>query len=255
VDVNGESGMTFDEQNPFASGADGRPERSSNPRREGDAVPFDIVAILTRCWELFTANIVLVLAASFVPFVVAMAFTAVSVVLAILGEFFEDLELVFTLLEHVTDIVTFLVSLFFQLGAMRIFINLARGIPADVGMLLGESRNYLSGFGITLVLTGATLLGLLMCIVPGIVVGVGLQFSLYCLLDRDSSMVDAIQESWVLTDGYKLQILLINILVILGSLLVFCSTCGLGYLGLGPGIALFFAVMYDSLVALNEKTD
>jgi len=243
-----------DEHNPFEAPS-ANPDMPDDPV-EGRLQPveMEVGAILGRCWELFTANIGLVVGALLIPMVPALAFAGMSVAiqLAMEGASDESMVLVFSLADLAVNLSSALVSLFFQLGVIRIFLNIARGNHAELGMLIGEGRNYLSGIGTSFLTVIAILVGFVLLIIPAIIVGLGLQFALYAVVDRNMSPITAMQESWRLTNGHKGTIFLINLVVALIALGLTCVTLGIGYLLAVPVLALTQAVMYHSLEHLQK---
>ena len=103
------------------------------------------------------------------------------------------------------------------------------------------------GVGVAILMALITALGFFALIIPGIIAGIGLQFALYCLVDRDLGVVESLTESWALTDGNKVTIFLINLLIGITGLLFACVTLGFGYILIVPVLSLVQAVMYQSL--------
>ena len=216
-------------------------------------VEMEVGAILARCWSLFTDNVGLVLGALLLPMIPALAFAAISIALqlAMEGETDTGLVAAYSMGDMVVNILSTLVSIFFQLGVIRIFLQIARGGDAELGMLVGEGGNYLGGLGVSILTGLAVMAGILLLIIPGIIVALGLQFGLYVVVDRNMSPIPALQESWRLTNGYKGTIFLINLVIALIALGLMCVTLGIGYVLAMPVLALAQAVMYHSLQHLQ----
>jgi hypothetical protein len=239
------------EDNPF-SAAEGQ---STTTRNDGDnlePVPMDPVAILQRCWELMVQNPGTVAGAILLPLIPNIGFQVVQQGMQMAAENVDDdVRLGLAVGVLVVAIVGALVNLFFQLGTYRIFTRLARGLPADVSMLVGEGRHYLSSLGAGIVVGLAVTIGLLLLIVPGIILALGLQFTFYALIDQDLDPIAALQESWRLTDGYKGTVFVVNLVMGLLLLVFSCVTLGFGYLLAIPMMGLSQAVMYHSLLHLQ----
>ena len=94
-----------------------------------------------------------------------------------------------------------------------------------------------------------TMLASMLFCIPGIIVGIGLQFALYFVVDRELGPVEAMTESWRMTDGFKAQLFLIGLGVGVAGLVVTCMTFGIGYLLAVPVLSLVTAVTYHSLLA------
>lgn len=235
--------------NPFSPGAD-----PIGTTSDMDAVPMDVQPILERCWSLVVANPGVVLGAIFVPLVPAMVVGGIGGVLQVMADTShdEDTVLMVTFARLGLNVINTLIGVFFSLGTTRIFLNLTHGRPADVGMIIGEGANYLRGLGATLLLGLVIMVGFLCLIIPGVIAALGLQFTLYALLDKDLGPVEAMSESWRLTDGYKFTIWVINLVIGILALVFTCMTLGFGYLVALPVLSLTQAVMYHSLKHLQR---
>lgn len=55
------------------------------------------------------------------------------------------------------------------------------------------------------------LVGFLLLIVPGVIVSLGLMFSLYLVIDKDRGPIEAVKESWRITKGHKGRLLLFGL--------------------------------------------
>ncbi len=73
--------------------------------------------------------------------------------------------------------------------------------------------------------TIAVVVGLILFIVPGIILGLGLIFASYYVVDYKESPIDALKKSWALTNGHKLTIfaliLILIVINVLGALALF----------------------------------
>jgi uncharacterized membrane protein len=243
--------MSFDENNPFAPSESGFNGQAAGRVDNRLPVSMDPGEIFERCVDILKENPGVVIGAILLPLVPAFALAAADATLTILAGSDENFKLVAQVGSLVTNILSWAMTLLFTLGQTRIFMNLARGQHTEIGMLVGEARNMLSGFAVQLLMIFGILIGFLLLIVPGFIISMGLQFSLYTLLDRDSGPIDALQQSWELTDGYKMTIFFVNLLLGLGLFLLTCVTLGLGYLVAVPVLALAQGVMYHALTHLK----
>lgn len=235
------------DDNPFAPGSDH--SSSAALGYDVDPVPLDVGPIVQRALTLFTNNPGVVLGALLIPLVPNLAFGSLNfgLLLAIEDANDENVILLLNLGRMGISMASSLIGIFFQLGAIQIFLNLARGESADLGMLVGGGGMFARGVGVAILMGLITALGLLALIIPGIIAGIGLQFALYCLVDRDLGVVESLTESWAITDGNKVTIFLINLLIGITGLLFACVTLGFGYILIVPVLSLVQAVMYQSL--------
>ena len=62
------------------------------------------------------------------------------------------------------------------------------------------------------IITVLTVVGLILLIVPGIVVALGFSMTYYIIAeDPEISFQTALEQSWKLTDGYKMELLELNL--------------------------------------------
>lgn len=234
------------DDNPFAPGG-----ATTAPGSIGggslDPVPMEVQPILTRCWELFTANPLLVFGAVLLPAIPAVIIGVADGGLQIAAESDYEMASTYAIIRLGLTIASTLIGVFFQLGMVRIFLNLARGDEADIGMLVGGGRHYLAGFLASIIVGVAVMLGFILLIIPGIILSLGLQFTFYALVDRDLGAMDAVTESWRITDGHKVSIFVINFVIGILAIVFSCITLGIGYFAVVPVLSLTQAVMYHSL--------
>jgi uncharacterized membrane protein len=242
----------MDGENPFeASGAalaDGRNEGGELP-----PVPLEVRPILERSWELLQRHPGTIIGAILIQIAVSFvtSFAQEGAVLVVEGSTSEGMVLFATLFGLGLALVGFAVNTLLQLGTVRIFTRLARGLPATLTLLFGELPRLMSGIVASLFYVIAVMAGLVLLVVPGIVLALGLQLFVYALVDQDLDPMEALRESWRLTYGYKLTLLGVNLVMLLVSVAVIVLTCGLGFLAVVPILSLAQSVIYHSLVHLR----
>lgn len=141
----------------------------------------------------------------------------------------------------------FLVQTYLGLGMIRILLNIVRGEEASFGDFKSSGGVFLSALGATILATLGASVGVGLCIVPGVIVGLGLWFNQYVVVDQQLGAIDALKESWRLTEGNKVQLFLFALtssLLMLAGLLA----CGVGIFVAAPVIGLATATVYHSLI-------
>lgn len=97
-----------------------------------------------------------------------------------------------------------------------------------------------------LAITLLVCLGLLLCIVPGIIVMVGLWPAYLLVMEDDLDPIEALKAAWALTDGHKMNLFVLGlanfVLVIVGLL-----CCCVGVFVAGPVAQLAWMGAYDEL--------
>lgn len=127
------------------------------------------------------------------------------------------------------------------MGSLQIlWLRLVRGQDANFGHL-AEVKRFILPLIITNLLVGlATFAGTLALIIPGYIVAFGLVWASAVVLDHNVKGVEALKASWALTDGHKLNIFLLCL--ILGVLNF------IGMLACGVGMFVTFPVTMGALL-------
>ena len=144
----------------------------------------------------------------------------------------------------IANLIGYVVQMFILGGMAATALKAVRGQPVSYGDVFSGGR-YFGAMLVASILVGlATTVGLLLCIVPGVILALGLGLYSYAVVDEGASGVDAVKRSWELTQGHKLNLFLfglIGVLVGIAGLLA----CGVGILVVGPmaiiGQAYIFA--------------
>lgn len=239
--------------NPFRAPDGADLPQGANVGDRLDPVPLDVGAVLTRCWELFQRTPGVVLGSVLLPAVPQFVGTIGMTILDQLVQQARDEQQILVLfsVRMGIQLVTSLVGLWLTLGQCRIYTRLARGLDAEVLMLFGEARTMPTAFLASILLMAGVSAGLCLFVVPGIALAIGWGFAFFAMVDQDLGPVDALSESWRLSDGRKLQVFVVGLLLGLLGLVGSCATLGLGALVLLPVLTLAQGVMYHSL--LHEK--
>lgn len=93
--------------------------------------------------------------------------------------------------------------------------------------------------------------GLILCIVPGIIWGIKLQFFAYLIIDKKMGPIEALTKSWNITKGSKWNLFLLGIMSLLinfAGLIAFC----VGMFIAMPVTMLMYAYAYRKLLAHAE---
>ena len=133
-----------------------------------------------------------------------------------------------------------------QFGIAYAYLRASRGEKLEIKDMFAFFRNYwnvvLAAFLCNLIIV----VGILFLIVPGIILACKLAFVPYLVMDKKIEAIDAIKESWSLTDGYAWKIFLMVLLVfpiIIGGLLCLLFGVIISFIW----INLAFASMYHAV--------
>jgi hypothetical protein len=247
----------MDPSNPFSPSASEFEDPLNPSGDHRSPADFSTGGIVRRSWELFMEQPILVIGAVFIPALVSVPFEGIEVA----AEFYlqeprdDQTRLLVAGSTLIAQILGALIGLFLQLGAIRIFVHIAFGREAKLAMLAGELRNYPGGMLASIGVALVCVAGFCLLIIPGIIAALMLLFTLYAIVDQGMGPIEAMKESMALTDGHKVDLFIINLVIALGAILIGLGTCGVGFLVLWPGLALVQAVMYHSLMHLRRDRE
>jgi len=92
------------------------------------------------------------------------------------------------------------------------FLNLVRGGETRFELLFEGFKPLVTVLLCYGIITMLTLIGLVLLIVPGIIVALGLSMTYYIIADDpEISFQSALEQSWKLTDGNKMELLELNL--------------------------------------------
>lgn len=99
-----------------------------------------------------------------------------------------------------------------QLGMSIYFLNILYNRPSSLENLMEGFRPLLKVLIIYFVIFMATIIGFIFLILPGIVISLGLSMSYYIFIENPELTTEEIlKESWILTDGYKIELFMLHL--------------------------------------------
>ena len=144
------------------------------------------------------------------------------------------------------NVLSFAVSTFLSLGLIRMSLKAVRGEQPEVADLFsgfsclvpGLLANFLTGLAIAV--------GLSLCLVPGVILSICLMFTLVLVVDRGLGPIEAMRESFRLTEGERTDLflwLLVSFVLGLAGLVACC----VGVVAAVPVISVGTALIYLNL--------
>jgi uncharacterized membrane protein len=131
-----------------------------------------------------------------------------------------------------------------MLGYLTIVMKLIRKQPAEFGMVFSGFQRFLPAFLANLLITIFSGIGLILCIVPGLFVGVIYMFTFYFMVDREGDFWPIMEASREKVMG-NLGQWVILFLALLALNIVGAIPCGLGLLVTAPMSAVALGLAYD----------
>ncbi|ORA08477.1 hypothetical protein BST14_24120 [Mycobacterium arosiense ATCC BAA-1401 = DSM 45069] len=142
-------------------------------------------------------------------------------------------------------LVAYLVSAFAHSAFLSGCLDLADGRHVTIGSFF-KPRNFAMAYVAALIVGILTSIGLSLCLIPGLIVSLFVQFTILFVVDRSESALKGFNSSFSLVGSNFANALLVW-LVILAAALVSLVTCGLGALVAVPLGALVLTYAYRKL--------
>ena len=144
------------------------------------------------------------------------------------------------------SIVTAVVSLILSMGLMRAALRVTDGGTPELSQL--TETDQLGPYIVQAILVGIAIgIGLVLCIIPGLIAAVLFAFAGYVVIDtRDGDAVGAIKRSFEIVKGNFGAVLGLFVLLMLINL-VGAMLCGIGLLFTYPMSSVAFAYAYRTL--------
>ncbi len=146
------------------------------------------------------------------------------------------------------------VAMWLMLGMQRMMLKIARGRDVRVSDIWSAGYAVLPSIGAMLLTQIAVMGGLLLCIVPGIIIGIMLSQSILLILDRRVGVIDSLRLSMQATEGNKVTLLVLWLLMMLIMPLIHLFTCGLGTIVAAPFQILLMVVAYLMMTGQNTAS-
>ncbi len=109
-------------------------------------------------------------------------------------------------------------------GISFVFLKAARDERMEIKDMFAAYSNYWNAVLANLLVAAIVIVGLMLLIVPGIFFACKLAFTPYLVVDRKMEVIEALRESWRMTNGHALSVFFIGLLgipVMIAGLIVF----------------------------------
>jgi phage FluMu protein Com len=252
--------------NPFAAsgGAAAMPSASLNPYSSPAArglAPgsadvgrgqLEVCDVMDRAWKIYVENLGQLILGMFVYLIVGMfGMLGLALILLVgfgiggaLGNAGNDEVGVAVIVIAATlfGVLLFGFSIWLVVGLFRWILAVARGQPSSIGMLFSGGPYILPALGAGILVTLATTLGYIACIVPGLILAVLFSQFLWLIIDRKAGAIESLGQSVRLTEGNRMSLFLFFLIAFgisfVGGFIPF------SFLFTAPFIYLMMAVAY-----------
>ncbi len=204
-----------------------------------------ISGVLSKAYQTFTTNLTQ-------NVIIALSLVVVELVVRLVGDLLVGSPLSAVLFLGVTVFVWTLVSLFL----VSYSIIQVRGTNISISEILKfifDAKLFINYVAASLLVTLLVSVGFMLLIVPGIILGLGLMFTYYIIVDKNLGPIEAMKESWNISKGYKMELFLLFLAVMLISFVLGLTIILAPFAYLYSTFAL--AAAYDILSSENASED
>lgn len=128
----------------------------------------------------------------------------------------------FTMIALIGFLISAALSILISMGRTAFYLKAHDATDAAEISDLWHPHPYWKFVGASILAGAATILGLILLIVPGIIIGIMVCFTLYIVIDTGMSPVDAIKESVRITKGNRWNLLILGLAVLGINILGIC---------------------------------
>jgi uncharacterized membrane protein len=149
--------------------------------------------------------------------VLVLGWVGVSIATSVLTEMLEAIGF-----PRLAELVSLVLSSFLSIGLTRASLAAVRGQAPSFEQLIGGGDRLLAMIAATVLAMLAVAAGLVVFVIPGLVIALGLAFIYFTCVDEQLGPIAALERSWKLTDGCKLQLLgfgLVSLIVLVAGVL------------------------------------
>ncbi len=146
------------------------------------------------------------------------------------------------------EVIAMAVSATLTLGLAKIYLRFAEGQRPIFENLFDGVSQFHKYLGACIIASVATAMGLVLLIVPGIIIMIRLWFVGFVIVDNKSGPIEAIQQSWDISRGRTMD-LLVLFFILVGLNLLGLICLGVGILVTLPMSGLALAHVYRNLKA------
>ncbi len=194
---------------------------------------FDKIGLIKQSWELVKKN------AKFIALLM-VAFVVYQIVQGVVQGFFGE-----GILASLVSLGFTVLTLFFQIGFIKIILKLIDGHKAEISELWAYPQYLLRMIGASIIYGIIVMLGFILLIIPGIYLALRLQFYSYYIVDKNAGALDSLRMSWKATDKNVINIFLFMLLIIGINIL--------GALALLVGLLITIPVSFIAVTLLYRK--
>jgi DNA-directed RNA polymerase subunit RPC12/RpoP len=216
--------------------------RTGRPRK------LEVGDVMSTAWDHYTKNFGTAFAANLVYFILiivsAIPLIGLFIPILIALDRQNEPEPIYLLLMIPALLPLLCVTTFLMPGYNKIYLNISRGDPAEIGTLFSGGRYFFKTLIANLVFGLIFGLGLVLCIVPGVLLMLRYWPYLCVIVDEDPPGLECFNRSAELTKGNWGAMFVVGIISYVLNYVAQNFTCGIGSLFTQPLCSLFVTTAY-----------
>ncbi len=194
---------------------------------------FDKIGLIKHAWELVKKNAKLIA-------LLMVAFVVYQIVQGFVQGFFGE-----GLLAALVSIAFTVLTLFLEIGFIKIILKLVDGQKAEITELWAYPQYLLRMIGASIVYGIIVMVGFILLVIPGIYLALRLQFYSYYIVDKNAGAMDSLRMSWKATDKNVINVFLFMLILIALNIL--------GAIVLLVGLLVTIPVSFIAVTLLYRK--
>jgi phage FluMu protein Com len=231
------------------------PSASPNPYQAPQAMPsapvtgaLDLGSIFNRTLEIFKSQPVMCIVGVVLAVIASGVMQGVTNLVSSAVLRGTHSLMLFTMFSFVGWIASMAVGMWIQMGVLRMLLKIARGQEVTFNeLLVTDAQLVLPFIGASLLVAISVWIGILLCIVPGVILALMFSQAQLLIVDRGVGVMDSLNTSKDITNGHKMELFVIWLVAGLGAILATLVTCGLGIVVAAPFLMLMMVVVYLTL--------
>lgn len=148
--------------------------------------------------------------------------------------------------EIVLNVIGGLFSILFTLGYLKNMFQTLDGDEPQFSAYGQQAKNIFTYFFATIIMTIIVLVGLLFFIIPGVYLGIRLQFYQAFIVEENAGIIDSLRRSWEVTKGQAWPLFILGLLM-LGIILLGIILFGIGIFVAAPLIYMMYSYSFRKL--------
>ena len=242
-----------DSDNPYRAPAHEMVDVAPTYRPESfEPIRIDVGEVVSDAWSIYSTHLGTCVLVGLIVYALQIAmmvgvfavFFAMAAAAGAAGQGFNAPEVLLVVLLVFGMIVGSFLIAWIYIGQTIFLLQLARGESPSIGVVFSGARHVLPVVLASILWSLASGLGMVACIVPGVILYLMLSQFYMLIIDRGVGIIESLKLSARITNGNKVALLLLVLLAIGAGMVAAFVPCGIGQMFATPLIALLWITAY-----------